>query len=171
LLLSLRGDLDQAHALHSQALAIHEEFQDRRSAMIDRANLGGVALERGSLSEAARELDAAINVAEALGDVRALGAFLADRARVHLALGETDRCGQRLDRSEALLSDFDARVERAKALCVRVELMRATEQDETATLGEVYDIAADAGAGPLSSLGRALQRISVIASERSRDGL
>ena len=90
LALFVRGDLDAAEAIATEALQLHRELGDAHGEAVELLALGNVAVFRGDAVMAQQRYDSAVTVARRAGDDEVLGRALGNLGVVARALGQLD---------------------------------------------------------------------------------
>ncbi len=122
-----QGDVDHAHALHRQALALSKERGDKTGIARALGNLGVVAFDRGDNEQATTLLEESLSLAREIGDQLLVATALNDLGTV--AFGRVD-----LDRAELLY---------AESLALRRQLGSGSEIART--LNNLGSVAFDRG--------------------------
>lgn len=130
-----RGRLDDAEQALRSCLGVCQEIGERRIRTYATANLGLIAMLRGSYAEAGRLLDEALETSYVLDDLLSRAEVLREKVRLALLLGDDARAADYVEHSMAIYQKI-GRSDTGAVLCVLGDIHRA--QGDTAAAEQLY---------------------------------
>jgi predicted ATPase/class 3 adenylate cyclase/Tfp pilus assembly protein PilF len=155
------GRMDEARAHLEAALAIHREVGNRRDEGFVLGNLGLLHSEQGRSEDARLSFEAALAAHREVGNRRHEAAVIGGLADLLVRQGQVAEALEMLGEGEAILRQVADLMELAKLLCIRghAELKRGAIAAARRALDEAESLAATTGAGPDSTLRRAIVQL------------
>jgi predicted ATPase/class 3 adenylate cyclase/Tfp pilus assembly protein PilF len=156
-----QGRVDEARAHLEAALAIHREVGNRRDEGFVLGNLGLLHSTQGRWDDARLNLEVALAAHREVGNRRHEAAVIGGLADLQLRQGQIDEALVMLGQGEAILRQVGDLIELANLLCIRgrAELMRGAVDAARRALDEAESLATTTGAGPESTLRRAIVQL------------
>jgi predicted ATPase len=154
-----QGALGDARSLFEQALQALREVGDRPFEGLTLVNLAVVCTEEGRVEEAAALYEQALAVTRDSGDRRCESIALMETGVLERRAGDLDEAERRLAEAEALLRETGDRVYEGVCLCRLGHAALARGRSAAPLVERARGLAAEVGASPEGSLGRAISQL------------
>ena len=123
-----RGGWPDAEQAYQLALDLGRQLEDPAVESVSLGQLGRLAFEQGRFAESMKSLAEAIDVLDAIGDLRGVAEYRLAEIGVRLAVGDWEQSLQSLDELEEILASVDNTEQRARAAILHAQIARQREQ-------------------------------------------